>query len=1280
MGSVSNNSELTVVQWNARSLRGHEMHHKKAEFYDYLKTFKELPEVVCIQETWDKKSYQPIRLLGYKEPVSYRRNDNTKGGGVATFIKMGLDSEEIKYRQNNPNLEVSIVRIFGESKNIDIVNLYTNGANLITENDYDHIFSHVGNHHIIVGDFNVRDNLWDDQFTGNETPDARELNSFIEHRNLVVLNNGNGTRYNIETGNTTAIDLTLTSRNLSRNTHWYVHQNCLGSDHFPIVSKYNCFFKTVLQNPQPKWKISKANWTLFGSLTNNIDIDFGGCSIDECDAQFVEEIVNACNKSIPKTKPINNKSRHLPWWDSACMEAVKAKRRAYKLWTRHKTDHYKELYKTARANSKVVLDNAKKTKFREFISKLNHNTNSKEVWQIISKFNGKPFKPVEVIKQYNVRYHENKDKANVLANHYQKTSSNDLLQPEFKDKKREVEPAIDETVNESISTGNDEPYNALFTINELNTALNKKKSTAPGADTIHYDMLKNLTDTGKSQLLKLINKSWTEGKLPDQWKLGTIIPLLKPNKPVHEPGSYRPISLTSAVCKIMETMIANRLTSHIENNNLLAPTQSGFRKNRSTLDQIIRLQSAILKAKMENRALLCIFLDLEKAFDLMWTKGVLAQLVKFNIKGRILGWVQDFLKDRKIQVRVGSDLSDVRLLDNGSPQGSVLSPILFNILANTQYEVLKELFAELSQYADDSAVWKTAKSVKRLVQLLQRILNIIKEWAEALGIKISAGKTEVVLYNSNLRDDIPKLKIGNQELEYKTQGKFLGLTFDKGLHWVKHIDQLVLRCKKDLNLMRYLSGTKFGADKLTLMTIYKTLIRSKLDYGCQAYGSASKSQLARLDRIQSAALRIVTGAYRSTSITDLQVECCVPPLELRREELILKYWARSSANGPNLPLNDLYGHSIYETARHKLGGKIPFVMQVQDLKTKYHLEDIEVQEPVYAQTFALEGIDPRETLKPTINKKSDTIADIEGKVTNLISSSYHDHLHIFTDGSKDTDKRIVGCAFVIPELKITRSFKLGGDLSIFSAELVAIIEALKWVKENKPDKVVILTDSLSSIRALKSGNSNSRPDLILQVNTLVDAIVRENVILNMDWCPSHCNIVGNDLADEAAKTGSTHGRELNIKMSKTEAYSRIKRVIKDQWAKKWREHKHGLRWDLDNNLPTKLIQYSDERQLDRVYTRLRLGRNGLRFNNQTHSEMDPMCPHCDEIEDTDHYFLRCHMHIDHRIVMFNSIKDNISDIGEITVKTLLNPSHAHSEIIRGAVFQYIKDTEYMSRI
>ena len=115
----------------------------------------------------------------------------------------------------------------------------------------------------------------------------------------------------------------------------------------------------------------------------------------------------------------------------------------------------------------------------------------------------------------------------------------------------------------------------------------------------------------------------------------------------------------------------------------------------------MKLQSSILKAKMQNRVLMCIFLDLQKAFDRLWTNGVLSQLVKFDIKGRMLGWIKDFLSDRKIQVRVGQALSDIMVLDNGSPQGSVFSPILFNILMNTQFDELKDLDADLIHYADD---------------------------------------------------------------------------------------------------------------------------------------------------------------------------------------------------------------------------------------------------------------------------------------------------------------------------------------------------------------------------------------------------------------------------------------------------------------------------------------------------------------------------------------------------------------------------------------------------
>ena len=124
-----------------------------------------------------------------------------------------------------------------------------------------------------------------------------------------------------------------------------------------------------------------------------------------------------------------------------------------------------------------------------------------------------------------------------------------------------------------------------------------KKNTAPGADTISYEMLKQLPPSSKAELLNLINLSWVVGELPSDWKVASIIPIKKPHKDKTNPSSYRPISLTPASCKIMETIIAFRLNSHIERNNLISNSQSGFRKHRSTMDQLVSLKSTWLSWK-----------------------------------------------------------------------------------------------------------------------------------------------------------------------------------------------------------------------------------------------------------------------------------------------------------------------------------------------------------------------------------------------------------------------------------------------------------------------------------------------------------------------------------------------------------------------------------------------------------------------------------------------------------------------------------------------------------
>ena len=294
-------------------------------------------------------------------------------------------------------------------------------------------------------------------------------------------------------------------------------------------------------------------------------------------------------------------------------------------------------------------------------------------------------------------------------------------------------------------------------------------------------------------LLKLINKSQETGELPTTWKESTIIPLLKPNKDAQEPKSYRPISFTSAICKTMETMVNNRLLKKL--NDKLADTQSGFRKGRSTLDQLARLANVIRTARLRKRKVLAIFLDLEKAFDLMWRSGVILKLAEYGIKGRTLRWIRDFLTDRKIRVKIEDKYAEFKEQENGSPQGVVLSPTLFNVIADSLKQKLLALLikyrVDLSQFADDRAVWKEGTNVDELIRIVQIILLAIEEWTNReWGFLISPGKSQVILFNAFGIDHtkLKKLVLDGRELEYTNVATFLGMNFDSYLTWKDHFD------------------------------------------------------------------------------------------------------------------------------------------------------------------------------------------------------------------------------------------------------------------------------------------------------------------------------------------------------------------------------------------------------------------------------------------------------------------------------------------------------------
>ena len=297
----------------------------------------------------------------------------------------------------------------------------------------------------------------------------------------------------------------------------------------------------------------------------------------------------------------------------------------------------------------------------------------------------------------------------------------------------------------------------------------------------------------------------------------------------------------------MEKIVDRRLQRYSEKHEIIPAIQNGFRKKKGVLNTI-HLENDVQKSLNTKGETLAIFVDLMRAYDRLLIKGLLVKCARVGLRGNVLTFIQNFLTNRTFQVRIGKTASVTKKLQNGIPQGCIISPFLFNLML---YDIPTSPVVNSLLYADDYLLWKSGRNRKLIFNSAQTHLNTINKWFNSWGLNISEEKTVGILFSrGSVKNNTLSVKLNGKVISIKDEHKFLGLIFDKKLTWTPHINSIAVRCKQKINVLKSMASTRGFNRGSNLLLIYRAIIRSTLDYGCEAYDSACSSTKNILDSIQ----------------------------------------------------------------------------------------------------------------------------------------------------------------------------------------------------------------------------------------------------------------------------------------------------------------------------------------------------------------------------------------------------------------------------------------------
>lgn len=411
-----------------------------------------------------------------------------------------------------------------------------------------------------------------------------------------------------------------------------------------------------------------------------------------------------------------------------------------------------------------------------------------------------------------------------------------------------------------------------------------KKNKAPGADNIPVVAIKNLSHFAIDHLTLIYQSCLRLGYFPQKWKFATAIPIHKPGKDPRERSSYRPISLIGSLSKVFEKIINNKITAFNDDNSVIPNIQFGFRKGHSTNHALCYLCNHIrvgFKNKMSTAA---IAFDIEKAFDRTWQNGLIYKMIHLKYPTHLIKITNSFIKCRKFNVRVGQSCSAFEDIPWGVPQGSSLSPSLYNIFVSD----IPSGTARTIMYADDTLIFAQDRLFKKITSQITETAAITIAYFKKWKVAINTDKTALTYFTYRKKKQIPKgpfnliykrkvnpgpappIVINAVSIPWSSKLKYLGVTLDKRLTLKTHITGSVIKLDRSLRLLYPFLAKNSALSAEMKILLYKLYCRPILSYGAPILALAAKSNIDVLNRKQNVILRRLLGMSWGESAASLE--------------------------------------------------------------------------------------------------------------------------------------------------------------------------------------------------------------------------------------------------------------------------------------------------------------------------------------------------------------------------------------------------------------------------